>query len=186
MSGERRPVRIDQVVTRGGDRGETSLADGSRVAKSDARIEAMGAVDEANAHLGRLRVLLAEGPEAGFVATVQNDLFDLGAGLCRPGPTARLPDSALARLEAWVADATPGLAPLTSFILPGGSEAASQAHLARTVTRRAERRLWALGGDVDPGACRYLNRLSDALFVLGRLLNDHGRADILWVPARPA
>ena len=181
-------IRIDRVSTRGGDGGETSLGDGTRVAKNDARIEAMGAVDEANAVLGRLRAQLADQTEAAFVSTVQNDLFDLGAGLCQPGPVGRLPPVAILRLEAWIAEAGTRLAPLTSFVLPGGSIAAADAHLARTAVRRAERRVVSLGPGtgVDAGACRYLNRLSDALFMLGRVLNENGRADTLWVPARSA
>ena len=181
-------IRIDRVSTRGGDGGETSLGDGTRVAKNDTRIEAMGAVDEANAVLGRLRALLTEQAETIFVATVQNDLFDLGAGLCQTGPVARLPEAAILRLEAWIADAGTRLAPLTSFVLPGGTEAAAEAHLARTAVRRAERRVVSLGPGtgVDAASCRYLNRLSDALFMLGRVLNENGRTDTLWVPARSA
>ena len=181
-------IRIDRVATRGGDGGETSLGDGTRVGKDDDRIEAMGAVDEANAVLGRLRAVLADRDEAGFIATVQNDLFDLGAGLCQPGPTARLPEAAVLRLEAWIASVGERLAPLTSFVLPGGSIAAAEAHLARTAVRRAERRVVSLGAGigVDAAACRYLNRLSDALFMLGRVLNEDGRTDTLWVPARSA
>ncbi len=181
-------IRIDRVSTRGGDGGQTSLADGSRVGKDDARIEAMGTVDEANAVLGRLRALLGDAPDARAVARWQNDLFDLGAGLCRPGAVTRLPDAALERLEGWIAETGPRLAPLTSFVLPGGSAGSAEAHLARTMVRRAERRVVALGpGEgVDAGACRYLNRLSDALFMLGRVLNDDGRTDTLWVPARDA
>ncbi len=175
-------IRIDRVTTRGGDRGETSLGDGSRVSKTDARIEAMGAVDEANATLGLLRTHLAGHMIEPIVAAIQNDLFDLGAGLCQPGAITRLPAEALDRLEQATASLNEGVAPLTSFILPGGTPAASTAHLARTVARRAERRVWALGGDVDPLACRYLNRLSDILFVIGRVLNDGGRSDIAWVP----
>lgn len=183
MSG---PVRIDRVVTRGGDHGETSLADGSRVAKDDPRIEALGAVDEANASVGVLRASTGPGALADLLARVQNDLFDLGAGLCRPGAEARLAPDALAALERGAETLNAALAPLSSFVLPGGSPAAAEAHRARTVVRRAERRLWALGAGtgVDPLACRYLNRLSDLLFVAARHLNDDGRADVAWVPAR--
>ena len=177
-------IRIDRVVTRGGDRGETSLGDGTRVAKTHLRIEAMGAVDETNAALGVLRAAVAGQPAEAAVAAIQNDLFDLGAGLCQPGPVARLPPAALERLENEVVWLNEAVAPLTSFVLPGGTPAAATAHLARTLARRAERRVWALGGDVDPLACRYLNRLSDLLFVLARVLNDNGRADILWHPSR--
>ncbi len=176
-------IRIDRVTTRGGDRGQTSLGDGTRVAKTDARIEAMGAVDEANAVLGVLRAAIAGHAVEPVIAAIQNDLFDLGAGLCRPGAVARLPVEALERLEQASAALNADLSPLDSFLLPGGTQAAAAAHLARTVARRAERRVWALGEDVDPLACLYLNRLSDALFVIGRVLNDGGRADLLWVPA---
>ena len=176
-------VRIDRVVTRGGDSGHTSLGDGSRVLKTDPRIEAMGAVDETNAALGVLRAGLAGHAAETIVAVIQNDLFDLGAGLCRPGPVCRLPAASLARLEGETAALNEAVAPLTSFVLPGGSPAAAHAHLARTLARRAERRVWALGEDVDPLACRYLNRLSDILFVLARVLNENGRGDLLWVPA---
>ncbi len=181
-------IRIDRVATRGGDGGETSLGDGTRVAKDDKRIEAMGAVDDANAVLGRLRATLGDRPESAFVATIQNDLFDLGAGLCQPGAVGRLPEAATAILEAWIAERALVLEPLTSFILPGGSPAAADAHLARTSVRRAERRVVALGPGVgvDLASCRYLNRLSDALFMLGRVLNDNGRTDALWRPARSA
>lgn len=183
--GEAGPVRIDRVVTRGGDAGTTALADGSRVAKDDARIEAMGAVDEANAALGVLRALVGAAPFAAFIEQIQNDLFDLGAGICRPGATSHLSPDALTRLEAGAEALNAKLAPLTSFVLPGGTLAAAEAHRARTIARRAERRLWTLhaGAGVDPLACRYLNRLSDLLFVAARHLNDDGRLDVTWVPA---
>ena len=180
-------IRIDRVTTRGGDNGQTSLADGSRVGKDAPRIGAMGDVDEANAQLGRLRALRGAVLEHdAFLIRVQNDLFDLGAGLCRPGAVSRLPPEAVTRLEDWAAEAGSALPALTSFVLPGGSAAAAEAHLARTIVRRAERGVVALGiGDgVDPLACRYLNRLSDSLFVLARLLNDRGAGDVLWTPAR--
>ncbi len=178
-------IRIDRVVTRGGDTGTTSLADGSRVAKDDPRIEALGAIDEANASLGALASLLDAGFAAAVIVRVQNDLFDLGAGLCRPGADAHLAPDALDALEAATARLNENLAPLESFVLPGGAQAAAEAHRARTVVRRAERRLWSLGAGtgVDAGACRYVNRLSDFLFVLARHLNDDGRRDVAWVPA---
>ena len=184
MSDEAGPVRIDRVVTRGGDAGTTALADGSRVAKDDARIEAMGAVDEANAALGVLRALVGAAPLASFIEQIQNDLFDLGAGICRPGAASHLAPDALARLEAGTEALNEKLAPLTSFVLPGGTLAAAEAHRARTIARRAERRLWTLhaGDGVDPLACRYVNRLSDFLFVAARHLNDDGRTDVAWVP----
>jgi cob(I)alamin adenosyltransferase len=177
-------IRIDRIVTRGGDRGQTSLADGTRVLKTDPRIEAMGAVDETNAALGLLRAAIEDSSLLAIVAAMQNDLFDLGAGLCHPGVVARLPQAAIERLEREVAILNEAVGPLTSFVLPGGTAAAAAAHLARTLARRAERRAWALGDEVDPLACRYLNRLSDILFVLARVLNDNGRADVLWQPSR--
>lgn len=179
-------VRIDRVVTRGGDGGQTSLGDGVRVAKDSARVEAIGAVDEANAALGLLRALL-EGEEAAMLARIQNDLFDLGADLCVPGLEAtrlRLTDSQSARLEAEIAAMNAALPPLASFVLPGGTQAAAHAHLARTIARRAERRVVTLAGaePLNPAVIRYLNRLSDHLFVLGRRLNGNGAGDIAWVP----
>jgi cob(I)alamin adenosyltransferase len=179
-------IRIDRVVTRGGDAGETSLGDGARVAKDAPRIEAIGAVDEANAALGVLRALLAEDPFAGeMVARMQNDLFDVGADLSVPGDAGnrlRLTDAPVARLEAEVAALNADLPPLTSFVLPGGRPAAAQAHVARTVMRRAERRLVSLATaePINPALIRTLNRMSDHLFVLSRKLN--AGEDVLWVP----
>jgi cob(I)alamin adenosyltransferase len=177
-------VKLDIIATRGGDTGETSLGDGSRVRKDTLRIEAIGAVDEANAALGLLR-LHCEGEADARLARIQNDLFDLGADLCVPGTGGgrlRMADSQSARLEAELADLNAGLPPLTSFVLPGGTPAAAHAHLARTLARRAERATVALAAAeaVNPAAIRYLNRLSDHLFVLSRALN--AGADILWVP----
>jgi cob(I)alamin adenosyltransferase len=179
-------VRIDRVVTRGGDGGETSLGDGSRVPKDAARVEAFGTVDEANAAIGLLR-LHVQGEDDATLARIQNDLFDAGADLCVPGTEGerlRLTDAPVLRLEAEVAAMNEALPPLTSFILPGGTAAAAHAHLARTVARRAERRVVALSRveEVNPAVIRYLNRLSDHLFVLGRRLNDNAAADVLWVP----
>jgi cob(I)alamin adenosyltransferase len=177
-------VKLDIIATRGGDGGETSLGDGSRVRKDTLRIEAIGAVDEANAALGLLR-LHCEGEADAMLARIQNDLFDLGADLCVPGTGGerlRMADSQSARLEAELAALNAGLPPLTSFVLPGGTPAAAHAHLARTLARRAERAAVALAAAeaVNPAAIRYLNRLSDHLFVLSRALN--AGADILWVP----
>ena len=181
-------VRIDRVVTRGGDRGETSLGDGERVAKDAPRVEAMGAVDEANAAIGVLRLHVGGDGEAdAMLARIQNDLFDVGADLCVPGTGAdrlRLTEAVVARLEAEVASVNAALPQLTSFVLPGGTAAAAQAHLARTIVRRAERRVVALSHveSVNPEVIRYLNRLSDHLFVLGRRCNASGTGDVLWVP----
>ena len=180
-------IRIDRVVTRGGDRGDTSLGDGRRVRKDAPRVEAFGTVDEANAVLGLLRVQLggAAGADA-MLARIQNDLFDIGADLCVPGEGGdrlRLGDAPAARLEAEIAAMNAGLPPLSSFVLPGGTPGAAWAHLARTVVRRAERQVVALAGQepVNPAIVRYLNRLSDHLFVLGRTLNGPA-GDVLWVP----
>jgi cob(I)alamin adenosyltransferase len=178
-------IRIDRVVTRGGDGGETSLGNGARVRKDDLRIEALGAVDEANAAIGLLRgSALAEQTDSAL-GRIQNDLFDLGADLCVPGEGGerlRISDDLSARLETEIAAMNAGLAPLNSFILPGGTRAAAEAHMARTLARRAERAVVRLMAEdaVNPAILRYLNRLSDYLFVLARVLNA-GR-DVLWVP----
>ena len=180
-------VRIDRVTTRGGDAGETSLGEGTRVRKDTPRIEAIGAVDEANAAIGVLRLHTASRPEDAMLARIQNDLFDVGADLCVPGSGGdrlRVTDAACLRLEAEVAEMNVGLTPLTSFVLPGGTPAAAHAHVARTAARRAERAAVALAAAeaTNPVVLRYLNRLSDHLFVLGRALNESGAADTLWVP----
>ncbi len=180
-------VRIDKIVTRGGDAGETSLGDGSRMRKDAARIEALGAVDEANATVGLVRAAGVSSGDDAMLARIQNDLFDLGADLSVPGEAGqrlRLTDAPTARLEAEVEAMNAGLSPLKSFILPGGSVAAAQAHLARTVTRRAERAVVRLAAEeaVNSAVVRFLNRLSDHLFVLARLLNARGSGDVLWVP----
>jgi cob(I)alamin adenosyltransferase len=179
-------VRIDRVVTRGGDGGETSLGDGSRVPKDALRVEAYGTVDEANAVIGVLR-LHADAAADAMLALIQNDLFDVGADLCVPGAAGdrlRLTDAPSARLEADITAMNAAMPPLASFVLPGGSPGAAQAHVARTVVRRAERLTVALGHqeEVNPAVIRYLNRLSDHLFVLARHLNRNGAADVLWVP----
>lgn len=179
-------VRIDRVITRAGDQGETSLGDGTRLRKDAARVEAYGSVDEANAAIGMLR-LHAQGDDDAMLARIQNDLFDVGADLCVPGTDGarlRLTDAPSLRLEREVAAMNADLPPLTSFVLPGGTQAAAHAHLARTVTRRAERRVVTLAAleDINPAVIRYLNRLSDHLFVLGRRLNDNAARDVLWVP----
>jgi cob(I)alamin adenosyltransferase len=181
-------VRIDRVVTRGGDGGQTSLGDGSRVGKDAPRIEALGAVDEANAAIGVLRCALADKPALdAMLASIQNDLFDVGADLSVPGPRSdrlRLPAKAAERLEAEIAAMNAGLPALRSFVLPAGTEAAARAHLARAVVRRAERALVRLAAEevLNPELVRYLNRLSDHLFVLARMCNAGGTGDVLWVP----
>ena len=179
-------IRIDRVVTRGGDGGQTSLGDGTRVDKDDLRVEAYGTVDEANATIGLLRLYTGGDTEAdAMLARIQNDLFDVGADLCVPGEAGarlRVTDVPGARLEAEVTAMNAALPALSSFILPGGTPAAAHAHLARTVVRRAERRVVALNRaqPINPAVVRFLNRLSDHLFVLGRRLNPGG--DVLWTP----
>ena len=174
--------RLSKITTRTGDRGETGLGDGSRVSKDSPRVRALGDLDELNSAIG---VLLAEEipPELRkTLEEVQHDLFDLGGEVSIPGH-AMLGDAQVGRLEAASEQWNAGLAPLREFILPGGTRAAAAAHLARTVCRRAERSLVALGGqeNVTDPARRYLNRLSDLLFIAGRLLNRYaGRSDVQW------
>lgn len=183
-------VRLTRIYTRSGDKGQTSLGDGSRVAKHALRVEAYGTVDEANAVIGIARQH-TEAEADVMLARIQNELFDLGADLCTPAAADEAPGKALrmtaaqvARLESEIDAMNADLAPLNSFILPGGSAAAAQLHLARTVIRRAERLITALaeGEAVNPQAIAYANRLSDHFFVLARWLNGRGTADILWVP----
>ena len=179
-------IRIDRVVTRGGDGGQTSLGDGTRVPKDALRVEAYGTVDEANACIGLLRMNTAADPEAdAMLARIQNDLFDVGADLCVPGEMGerlRVTDAPSLRMEAEVKAMNAALPPLTSFVLPGGTPAAAHAHLARTVVRRAERLVVHLAREeeVNAAVIRLLNRLSDHLFVLGRRLNPGG--DVQWTP----
>jgi cob(I)alamin adenosyltransferase len=182
-------VTLTKIYTRGGDKGETSLGDGRRVAKHDLRVAAYGTVDETNAVVGLAR-LHTEGDADDMLARIQNDLFDLGADLCTPetGRKAegalRIVDAQVDRLEKEIDAINAGLRPLTSFILPGGSPAAAHLHLARTVSRRAERLICELAESepVNTAAVRYINRLSDHLFVLARHLNNGGTNDVLWVP----
>lgn len=186
-------VRLDRIYTRGGDRGETSLGDGSRVAKDSLRVAAYGDVDELNAVLG-LVICEAAADEAcaAGLSRLQNDLFDLGADLCVPLPAEReapaksrlriRPDQVTA-LEAWIDRVNAALPPLTSFILPGGTRLAAQLHVARTVCRRAERSITSLARaeSINPAALEYMNRLSDLLFVLARAANPPGE-EPLWQP----
>lgn len=181
-------VRLTRIYTRGGDKGETSLGDGARVAKHDPRVAAYGTVDEANAAIGAAR-LHTQGEADAMLARIQNDLFDLGADLCRPGDASedgqlRVVQSQVERLEREIDAMNAKLAPLESFVLPGGTPAAAQLHVARTVVRRAERLTTALAlvAAVNPQVIAYLNRLSDHLFVLARHLNDNGARDVLWTP----
>lgn len=190
-------VRLTRIYTRGGDQGQTSLGDGSRVPKHALRVAAYGTVDEANAILGIARLHTGTvGADAALadadamLGRIQNDLFDLGADLCTPEmenppyPPLRIIDVQVDRLEAEIDRMNAELAPLNSFILPGGRSAAAYLHQARTVVRRAEREMTelALHEAVGAPALKYINRLSDHLFVLGRWLNDKGAADVLWVP----
>lgn len=191
-------VTLNRIYTRGGDTGMTSLGRGERVAKHDIRVEAYGTTDEANSVIGLARSAISRAggsdprlAEAdAMLARIQNDLFDLGADLCRPGDDfddaklLRIRESQVERLEREIDAMNAELSPLNSFVLPGGTAAATHLHLARTVVRRAERLVVELteAEAVNPAAIRYLNRLSDHLFVLSRWLNDKGAADLLWVP----
>ncbi|WP_343716773.1 cob(I)yrinic acid a,c-diamide adenosyltransferase [Inquilinus sp.] len=182
-------VTLTRIYTRGGDAGQTSLVGGRRVAKHDLRVEAYGTVDEANAVIGLARLHTSDEPDA-MLGRIQNDLFDLGADLATPEekepkyPPLRVTAGQVERLEREIDAMNASLAPLNSFVLPGGSAAAAHLHHARTVTRRAERLVSALMAveAVNPEALKYANRLSDHLFVLARHLNDNGRKDVLWVP----
>ncbi|WP_230169583.1 cob(I)yrinic acid a,c-diamide adenosyltransferase [Roseomonas sp. CECT 9278] len=179
-------VKLDVITTRGGDAGETSLGDGRRVRKDALRVEAFGTVDEANAALGLVR-LHADAVSDAMLARIQNELFDVGADLCVPGEAGarlRVADTQSARLEGEIAAMNADLPALTSFVLPAGCAAAATAHVARTVVRRAERLVVALAAEeeVNPAVVRYLNRLSDHLFVLSRHFNAQAGGDVLWVP----
>jgi cob(I)alamin adenosyltransferase len=189
-------VVLNRIYTRTGDDGTTALGTGERRKKYDLRIAAYGTVDELNAAIGLARLHAAQAPAIDAVlARVQNDLFDLGADLCSPdkgkGPQgARLTvtDLQVGRLEQEIDAFNANLAPLRSFILPGGTPGAAYLHLARTVCRRAERLVVELadksGESVSPAVVKYLNRLSDLLFVTSRALNDNGAQDVLWVPGQ--
>ncbi|WP_133365990.1 cob(I)yrinic acid a,c-diamide adenosyltransferase [Qipengyuania sediminis] len=183
-------VKLNKIYTRTGDDGTSGLVDGSRAPKHSARFEAIGAVDEANSALG-LAAACVLGEHARDLARIQNDLFDLGADLATPGSDFTPSDMVLRIvpdqtrwLEERIDALTARLEPLTSFILPGGSEASARLHIARAAVRRAERAMTALAADepVNPAALAYANRLSDYLFVLARECNDGGREDVAWVP----
>lgn len=184
-------VKLTKIYTRTGDDGTTGLVDGSRIAKADARLNAIGDVDEANSALGVAIAALPDGPVAAALTRIQNDLFDLGADLATPGEdftpsdmVLRIVASQVNRLEREIDEMNALLAPLGSFILPGGTLAAASLHLARAIVRRAERSAVAARASValNPEAVAYLNRLSDYLFVCARLVNKSGGGDILWVP----
>ncbi len=185
-------VVLNKIYTKTGDAGETALGNGSRVAKHSMRVNAYGTVDEANATVGLAR-LHADGDMDAQLAMIQNDLFDLGADMCRPDmekdadaeyPPLRMSDGQVARLEAEIDVMNENLTPLRSFILPGGSALAANLHLCRTVSRRAERLAVELSTveTVNPAAVKYLNRLSDWFFVASRIANNGGNDDVLWVP----
>ena len=184
-------VTLSKIYTRGGDAGETSLGSGDRVKKHDVRVAAYGTSDEANAVIGLAR-LHTEGDIDEMLMRIQNDLFDLGADLCTPENgkrsegALRIVDAQVDRLEQEIDAMNADLQPLSSFILPGGYAAASYLHLARTVSRRCERLMTELAIDekVNPAALKYMNRLSDHLFVLARKVNDNGATDVLWVPGK--
>jgi cob(I)alamin adenosyltransferase len=181
-------VRLTSITTRGGDTGQTSLADGTRVSKADARIVAQGSVDELNACIG-LAVAVCTGDAADLLRCIQNDLFDLGADITIPEAvkteaSLRVSAAHITVLEEHVALINERLDPLTSFVLPGGTVAAAHLHMGRTIARRAEREVWALADstEINPLIGQYLNRLSDLLFVMARDANDGGKSDVLWVP----
>ncbi|MEX2453393.1 MAG: cob(I)yrinic acid a,c-diamide adenosyltransferase [Rhodospirillaceae bacterium] len=182
-------VKLDKIYTKGGDGGETSLGDGSRVSKYAPRIHAQGDIDELNAAIGLARLHAAPVEADETLARIQNDLFDLGADVTRPGDdpddgSLRIRPVQVAWLETEIDTANEGLAPLRSFVLRGGSEFAAALHFACTVCRRAERSMCALaaGEPVNAEAMRYVNRLSDLLFVMARAANDGGASDVLWRP----
>ena len=192
-------VVLNRIYTKTGDAGTTALGTGERRRKDDLRIETYGTVDEANSAIGLARVATAADPKLAtldaMLARIQNDLFDLGADLCAPDQGKPLPyeplrivDPQVDRLEADIDTLNSGLTPLRSFVLPGGAPAAAALHLARTVTRRAERLLVTLHATPDEpvgdATLKYLNRLSDFLFVAARWVNDHGPGDVLWQPGK--
>lgn len=189
-------VTLSKIYTRGGDAGETSLGSGDRRPKHDIRVAAYGTVDEANSVIGLARLYTgpggadADAAADAMLSRIQNDLFDLGADLCTPEDgkrsegALRIQASQVTRLETEIDAMNADLEPLKSFILPGGRAAAAHLHHARTVARRAERLITELAGTeaINAEAVKYVNRLSDHLFVLARRVNDGGRADVLWVP----
>ncbi|MGH6737089.1 MAG: cob(I)yrinic acid a,c-diamide adenosyltransferase [Methyloceanibacter sp.] len=189
-------VVLNKIYTRTGDDGTTALGSGRRVAKYDLRVEAYGTLDETNAVIGlaRLHARASDPTLDAMLARIQNDLFDLGADLCFPDETKdvrgrlQVSDAQVARLEGEIDELNRALEPLRSFVLPGGTPAASFLHLARTVSRRAERLMVALalrpGEPVGDATLRYINRLSDFLFVAARYANGKGKSDVMWVPGK--
>lgn len=188
-------VKLNKIYTRTGDDGTTGLVDGSRCPKYSSRINAMGLVDEANSAIGLAICALADAGHRALLTRVQNDLFDLGADLATPAenddfsPSEMVLRTVTAQavwIEEQIDTLNERLEPLTSFVLPGGSEAAARIHVARATTRAAERAMVVLASEVpvNPAALAYINRLSDLLFVLARVANDDGRADVKWVPGQ--
>jgi cob(I)alamin adenosyltransferase len=189
-------VKLNKIYTKTGDKGTTGLGTGERVAKFALRITAYGTVDETNACIGLARIHMGGHPGVDAkLERIQNDLFDLGADLCIPDRGEKLPyeplrvtDAQVERLEREIDEMNAELKPLKSFILPGGSPSAAALHLARTVCRRAEREIVELSQQpnepVSAAALKYINRLSDFLFVAGRYVNDRGKSDVLWVPGQ--
>jgi cob(I)alamin adenosyltransferase len=183
-------MRLDRIYTRGGDAGLTSLGDGARIPKYHTRVAAIGGLDEANAAIGLALLHIEDTAIRDLLNIIQNDLFDVGADLCRPEDKnekkspLRVTADQVAGLESAIDRYNGALQPLTSFVLPGGSAASAHLHLARGVTRRAERDIAELAAAeaINPEALKYVNRLSDLLFVLGRYLNGRGAADVLWKP----
>lgn len=183
-------MRLDRIYTRGGDKGLTSLGDGSRVPKFDLRVRACGGLDEANAAIGVALLHVEDEEVRSVLQLAQNELFDVGADLCRPGhdtettPRLRVTEQQTQRVERHIDRFNEVLEPLTSFVLPGGSPASAHLHHARTAVRRAEREIAELAAkeSINPEALKYVNRLSDLLFVLARYCNKRGVADVLWVP----
>ncbi|MGB7244899.1 MAG: cob(I)yrinic acid a,c-diamide adenosyltransferase [Sulfitobacter sp.] len=185
-------VVLNKIYTKTGDAGETALGNGARVAKYDLRVTAYGTSDELNSFVGVAR-LAANGPMDAALSRIQNDLFDLGADLCRPDmekdaaaeyPPLRMNDAQVTRLEQEIDAMNANLAPLRSFILPGGTALSAHLHVCRTVSRRAERLSveLATAAPINTSAVKYLNRLSDWFFVAARIANDDGKIDVLWVP----
>jgi cob(I)alamin adenosyltransferase len=182
-------VTLNRIYTKTGDKGETALGDGTRLPKHSLRIQAFGTVDETNATIGLARLHTEDAVDA-MLARIQNDLFDLGADLCVPETAKRaegrlrIADAQVERLEREIDSMNAELSPLTSFVLPGGTAAAAHLHLARTVARRAERLMVELAAaeEINEAAIRYINRLSDHLFVASRFVNAKGAKDVLWIP----
>lgn len=179
-------VSLTRIYTRGGDKGKTSLGSGVRVSKADVRMAAIGAVDEANSVLGVCRLSVVEEMEA-ILGRIQNDLFDVGADLCMPDLAAsalRITAQQVEWLETQIDHLNQKLSPLHSFVLPGGSPSAAYLHMARAIIRRAERDIVALNENfpLNLEIIKYVNRLSDLLFVMARTANENGQADVLWVP----